>query len=620
MKTLFMDTETKGVQHLYNLKPEEQFHLGQWAWGRDGEVRTTPDYDTFMHEVSQADLLVAHNGFYDLRVIHGKGSRRPLELSLNRQVLDTFSWYPLRFRVPNYYTNRAGKKATTLQKGKQKPELIKRFLALDNLTHHHNLPGKSGDLVALAREFNPKGTLKDDLDFSLIPADEPRFVEYAIQDIVALQALASFMLDEGGSITEYEWREMAVTGINDQISNNGFTVDFGTAQARVDELAAEKDEVMTWLVDNFSFPTSGKQPWRSAEGKRVIFDVLEGFGITEESCPDWERTETGNLSLGGQVMIDLTEGVSEEAEKFGRGLATLMGQRSLAELALDSAWEDGKAHPEITALQRSGRFSMTKPSLPIWTARGKGAVEKSYFVASPGCKLVEMDFSNADQRIVAALSGDHNYAKRFEPGVDGHEVSGRLMFGDEVYDSDPAGYRQIAKALSHAYAYGAGAKTLARTSKLPESEDPSLDPLRLAYQFIDAMDSAYPFNKAWRHDAYQEGKSGWVVSTWGRRMPVDEDRSFTQSPGLLGQAGTRDVLCDGLLAIAYDKIEVMEWLVATVHDAVIWDIPEEHLDWTVPYIRSKLERTYDPKTDIGLPTFFPVSCGKPADNWFEAGH
>lgn len=620
MKTLFLDTETKGIQHLYNLQPKEQFHLGQWAWGRSGEVHTTPDYDTFMHEVSKADLLIGHNLFYDTRVMYGKESTRPLELALNKRILDTFSWYPLRFRVPNMYTNRAGRKATTLQQGKQKPELIKKFLALDNLTHYHGLPGKSGDLVALAKEFNPEGTLKENLDFKLIPNDEPRFLEYAVQDIVALQALASFMLDEGGKITDYEWREMAVTGINDQISANGFTVDLGKAQARVEELAIEKDETMSWLVENFAFPTEGKQPWRSGPGKAAIFKVLESFGVTEKTRPDWERTATGNLSLGGQVMIELTEGLSVEAEKFGRSLATLMGQRSLAQLALDSVWEDGKAHPEITALQRSGRFSVTKPSLPIWTARGKGAVEKEYFIASPGCKLVEQDFSNADQRIVAALGGDHNYAKRFEPGVDGHEVSGRLMFGDEVYDSDPEGYRNIAKALSHAFAYGAGAKTLAKTSELPESEDPERDPLRLAYRFIDAMNSEYPFNKIWRESAYKEGKTGWITNSWGRRMPVDVERAFTQSSGLLGQSGTRDVLCDGLLDIANDKLEVITWLVATVHDAVIWDIPEGELEWAVPYIQSKLERTYDPKTPIGLPTFFPVSSGEPSNNWLESGH
>ena len=97
---LFMDTETTGVQDLYNKKPKEQFRLGQWAWGRDGSVSTTDDYDTFMHEVDKADMLVAHNLFYDTTVIWGKDSIIPLEMAKQKRLIDTFVMYPLKFRIP----------------------------------------------------------------------------------------------------------------------------------------------------------------------------------------------------------------------------------------------------------------------------------------------------------------------------------------------------------------------------------------------------------------------------------------------------------------------------------------------------------------------------------------
>lgn len=622
MKTLFFDTETTGVQDLYNKKPWEQFRLGQWAWGRDGEIHLTEDYEEMLHQVNQADLLVAHNLFYDTTVMWGRDSMKPLELAKERRLLDTFWWYPLRNRIPAKYVTADGKNATTYQKGKQKPELVKRFLKLGNVTAHHGLPGKSGDLADIAKRYNPKGTLKADLDYGLIPTDDEDFRYYAKQDIVALRGLACFLLDQG-PITEYEWREMLVAAINDQMSKNGIRVDRQKAQARVDELEAEKDYFLGWLEENFDFPTTGKQPWRSDAGKASIKSALESFGITPDH-PKWDKTETGNPSYGGEVMVAVTEGT--DAEPLGRAISTLQSQRSLAHLALQSTWEDGYAHPSMTALQRSSRFSMTAPSLPIWTARGDNAVEKEYFIASPGRKLVECDFSNADQRIVAALSGDPEYAKRFQPdpetGIepDGHELSGRLMFGDDEYDKDPKGNRNIAKALSHAFAYGAGAKTLAATSKLPESEDPERDPLRLAYKFIDAMNEAYPWNKKWRERAYNEGLTGKVVSEWGHTMFVDVDRAFTQAPGLLGQEGTRNILCDGLIRIAFDKPEVLRWFVASVHDAVVWDIPEEDLEWAVPYIKEKMEMVFEPKHPISQPIEFTLSFGEPSDDWFKAGH
>lgn len=618
---LFMDTETTGVQDLYNKKPKEQFRLGQWAWGRDGSVSTTDDYDTFMHEVDKADMLVAHNLFYDTTVMWGKDSLIPLEMAKQKRLIDTFVMYPLKFRIPINYTTADGKKATTYQDGKQKPELVKRFLKLGNLTSYHGLPGKEGDLKELAKKYNPKGTLVKDLNFGLIPTDDPDFLDYAENDIVALQALAGFILDVGGPITHHDYREMLIAAINNQISKNGFQVDQAEAKAEVERLETEKNRIMEYLVRDFDFPTTGKKPWMSAAGKGSILKAFDSYGISPEGNPDWTRSPKTNApSFSKDTLLAVAEGT--EAEPLAKALATLQGQRSLAELALDSTHEDGKAHPDITSLQRSGRFSMTNPSLPIWGNRtAELKAQKRYFVPSPGRKLVEMDFSNADQRIVAALSGDPEYAKRFEPGADGHEISGRLMFGDEEYDKDPKGKRTIAKALSHAYAYGAGAKTLARTSRLPESDDPDQDPLALAQKFVHAMDTAYPWNKLWRQKAYEQGLSGWVTDTWGRRMAVDVDRSFTMSPGLLGQAGTRQLLCDGLIRIATgEHPEAIRWVVATVHDAVIFDIPEEHLGWAVDYMKTSLESTYDPGLLMSQPIYFPVSAGDPASNWAEASH
>lgn len=620
----YIDSETRGVQYLFDLPPREQFRLGQWAVGREGEVHLTEDYDEWVSVIENADILCGHNLFYDLMIAFGKDSMRPLELALEGRLLDTYYLYFLHFRIPMFYETAGGRKACTYQDGKQKPERVKAFLSLGNLTHHHGLPGKSGDLVEIAREFNPPKTKKEDLDFGLIPLDHPEFREYAKNDIVALRALAQFIqtnTDLGG-ITPYDYREMIVLAINDQMSKNGIRVDVPEAERRVKELDDKRAKIMSWLVEEFDFPTKGKSPWRSHEGQGAILKAFDTFGIRPEGNPDWTRSEkTGAPSFSKSTLMAVSEGT--EAEELAEAIVTLQGQRPLAQLALDSLWSDGLAHPNITALQRSGRFSMTDPSLPIWGEREDHLKrEKEYFIPKPGHKFLEGDFSNADQRIVAAMSGDSAYAKRFEPGADGHEISGRLMFGDEVYDSDPKRYRETSKALSHGYSYGAGPKTLAKTSGLPEVDEDGVKAIDLARTFVDVMDSTYPWNRRWRERMYEEGLSGWVTNTWGRRMSVDKDRSFTMSPGLMGQSGTREILMDGLIAIARDKIEVLRWLVATVHDAFLFDIPETEIEWAVPYIQSKMERTYDHTefSNIGQAIFFPVSFGKPADNWKDAGH
>lgn len=403
--------------------------------------------------------------------------------------------------------------------------------------------------------------------------------------------------------TAYDKREQLSAAINAQMTRNGFRLDVPVARARVQKLADRKATLLERLARDYNFPTSGTMPWRKTEGKAAIMKILADAGITPESHPTWPKTKTGNISLGGDALIELTTGTP--AEELGESLAELMGQRPLAQQALDNLQPDGYVHHDIVAFQRSGRSSTTKPSLTTWSAKGPKAIEKEYFIASPGCSLMEFDLSNADQRILAAISGDPIYAERFLDGVDGHEINGRLMFTDEVYDSDPVFYRNEAKAPGHAWTYGAGPKKLAWTTGLP---------LETMERFAEGMARKYPVLTAWqlriRRDAEERG---YTVNRWGRRMTVEKGRAWTQTPALQGQSGTTEVLKDGLIRMLDRDIRLILWMVGTVHDALVADLPDTELEWAIPAIQECLE------TEInGID--FPVGRGEPAPNWHLAAH
>src|SRR4029078_8693215 len=121
----------------------------------------------------------------------------------------------------------------------------------------------------------------------------------------------------------------------------------------------------------------------------------------------------------------VTVGTANEA--MGEALGELLGQRSLAQLALDNVQDDDFVPPEIPSLQRSRRFSVSSPGLSVWTAHGPGAVEKSYFVADDDEHvLYEMVFSAADARVVAAYSGDRRYLSDMtNPKFDAHVQTAR---------------------------------------------------------------------------------------------------------------------------------------------------------------------------------------------------
>ena len=609
-KTLFFDVETFSAKEIYNLPPETFFRLGQYAWGRDGDVHITTDLEEMRSVIREADLVVAHNGInFDLPAVLGTDSTETLEMCLAGRVLDTMIWAMAVNPPPYSYKNRKGH--TTYDAGD--PKKARAWFSLDNQAFQFNVPGKIADLRELAKKYNEPKTKVADLKYELIPLDDPEFLEYAEQDVKTLQQVAVKLIDKTnreGHDWNYVYREMAIAGATNQVSLNGISIDEPVASARVQELLEEKNEILGWLQEEYDFPTEGKKPWQSKKGKEVIFNVLAEYGITEKTRPDWDRTDTGNLSLGGQTLLDITEG--SEAERLGRALATLAGQRSLAELALDSMHDDGKAHPTILPIQRSKRWSVTEPGLTVWTK----SREKEYIIASPGRKLVSMDYSNADARAVGAMSGDPLYNKRFELDEngnmpDGHELNGRAAFKAK-YDEDPAHYRQLAKIFGHGWNYGGRAKTLSKQTGAP---------LEDAYEFVDGMDRAYTWLVAWQNDVRAEGKSGWVTNEWGGKLPVESGREFTQSPALLGQNATREILADGLLKMAERDIRLVTWVIGLIHDEVLADIPEEHLDWAVPAMVECLETTFEPKRyGYSTPIHFTVDSGDPAPNWYLATH
>jgi DNA polymerase-1 len=594
-RTLVFDIETHSAELIWSMPPEEFVRLIGYKWlGK--EVVLTDDLEELRKQIMRARLIVGHNiSHFDLPAVFGTKSDVPLSLTMRRKVYDTWVHAALVNPAPYEYTNRFGKVTKCI-----KPEQMTKWFSLDEQAHQLGVPGKAMELKVLAKEFG---------GFGQIPTDDGRFREYLIGDVNAAEAVALALLDKG-PLDKYAMREQELAARAFIIRSNGFRVDDPLAQARVDELTAKRDKIMAGLVENYGFPTEGASPWATTAGKDAIFAALKDAGITARTRKDWPKTATGNLSLGGDALLQITAGT--EAEEFGRALAELKGQRSLAQLALDSQYPDGFAHPEITMLQRSGRWSTTKPGLTVWTARGPGAIEKSYFAPDNDDEvLIEIDYSNADARGVAALSGDRNYAKRFEPGQDGHLLNAIAAWGEKaVMASDEAKkkFRQMAKPLGHGWSYGGGYKTLSRQAGVPLAD---------AKKFCEGMAWNFSDIVNWQERVRAFARQhGYVVNEWGRKLYVEEGREFTQAPALLGQNVTREIVCDAILAMPLSELRRVK---AQIHDALVFSVPKDNWEWWRDRLVKRMTTKFGPRKG-GQVIEFPVEAGNPGANWYEAGH
>ena len=632
---LFFDIETHSADKRHDMEPREFFRLGQYARG-DGPVVLTEDYDEFMAVVDAAPYVAGHNIFaFDLPAMYGNESLRPLQRGQFRRAVDTMILAHLLTPAPYSYTSRNGHTYFDAAA----PNNAMRYYSLDNLAFQFNLPGKMGDLKELAKKHNPPKTLVRDLDFGLIPTDDPEFREYAEGDIVAVRALYKhlmWVLSTSDYNRDYIWREMETAAVNARITSNGLYIDTAAAQATVDEQARSREEILTWLVNDFDFPTEGKQPWKSDAGKGAIQRILAAYGIVFGEHPEWTATEKGAPSFAGDTLIAITAGT--DAEHIGIALAELQGQRSMAQLALESTHADGKAHPDITMFQRSGRFSYLRPGLTVWDTPNKHV-----FLADPGHVAVELDFSNADARAVAALSGDREYAKRFDTDedgndlYDGHNLNGEALFGKGDYcapgydDHGRPILRPLAKMIGHALNYNAGAKKLTSEANKAckalgidrEFETGDL------YDMINNFESTFPRLAAWKNRVVREGESGAVVNAWGRRMVIDKvwdkargeyrSRSYTQAPALHGQSTTREVMSDALIKLARLGGDWPYRIKGVIHDALWVCLPKETVDTDIQQVVECMETVFHPKGGIPIP--FPVGVGPTgAENFRDASH
>jgi DNA polymerase-1 len=625
METLVFDIETYDADLIYTLPPWEFMRLAGYKWVGSGLVNFTTDIDELRELIESADMVIGHNiHSFDLPAVFGTDSLTPMHLADSGRVYDTWTHAALCHPAPMIYTDRNNR-----QRFGTTPGQAAKWNSLDEQANQLGVPGKTQSLAELAYRYGNSSLkraarIRD--GYGKIPVTDDDYRDYLTGDVLASEAVARALL-QIMPLNPYAMREQRVEARKQVISNNGLRVDVAAAEKKATELEGRRLELVGRLAREYGFPTEGKKPWVTNAGKAAIMAVLADNGITPETV-DWPMTTSKHPSpsLGSAVIKKITVGT--DAEPLGVALAELQEQRVLARLAIGSMQPDGFVHPRITMLQRSGRWSTTNPGLTVWSEHDQTKrLEKSVFVPDFHDELLmEFDYSAADARIVAALSGDSRYAALFgndravlaeitgdpnyadhfkSAGV--HAVNAVRAFGAETVAADPETYRQISKALGHAWNYGAGARRLAITSGLP---------LGVAQTFDRGLKHAYPKLTRWQDRTRLYAKrNGHVINPWGRIMRVDRGHEYTQAPALMGQSGTREVICDALLRLPDQLITTVK---AQVHDALLVSIPANQTEVYAGAMIHYMQTTVSP--DGGQAVEFPVSHGHPAPNWAAAGH
>ena len=277
-------------------------------------------------------------------------------------------------------------------------------------------------------------------------------------------------------------------------------------------------------------------------------------------------------------------------------------------LKLAKKSEDNRIHTSfIQTGTATGRLSSKNPNLqniPVKTELGR---EIRYgFVAKEGYKLVGIDYSQIELRLLAHFSKDPALLEAFYEDKDIHLETAVKIFGKERAREK----RNIAKSINFGLIYGMGARKLSQTINVSQKE---------AKAYIESYFASFPTVKDFINKVQKEAKErGFVETLLKRRRYFDfKHANAFQTAGYLREAV--NTVFQGsaadLIKLAMNKInETLEKergkMLLQIHDELIFEVKEEEASSYASEAKKIMENIYE----LAVPLKASVAIG---DNWGE---
>ena len=254
----------------------------------------------------------------------------------------------------------------------------------------------------------------------------------------------------------------------------------------------------------------------------------------------------------------------------------------------------------------TGRLSSKNPNLqniPVRTEAGRQI--RQGFIASKGYKLVGIDYSQIELRLLAHYSKDPALLEAFNNNLDIHLQTAIKIFGeDEAKDK-----RNIAKSINFGLLYGMGARKLGEQLGISAKD---------AKQYIDSYFESFNTVKDYLQSIQDNAMSlGYVKTLTGRKRRFD----FENATGMLKATYQRESVNTVFQGSASDLIKLSMIdidkkykdnndikMLLQIHDELIFEIKDDLVDDTIKDLIEIMENIYK----LEVPLKVSVSKG---DNW-----
>ncbi|MFA0003005.1 DNA polymerase I [Vibrio splendidus] len=405
--------------------------------------------------------------------------------------------------------------------------------------------------------------------------------------------------------TIYEEIEVPLIPVMSRIERTGVFIDDMLLGAQSQEIAVRLDELEQKAYE------IAEQEFNMNSPKQLQAILFEKMGL-----PVIKKTPSGAPSTNEEVLQELA--LDYPLPKLiieYRGLAKLKSTYTDKLPKMINA-ETGRVHTSYhQAVTATGRLSSTDPNLqniPIRNEEGRRI--RQAFVAQHGWKILAVDYSQIELRIMAHLSGDKALLEAFQQGKDIHAATAAEIIGVAI-DQVTTEQRRRAKAVNFGLIYGMSAFGLAKQLGIPRGE---------AQHYMDTYFERYPGVMQYMEDTRSAAsEQGFVETIYGRRLHLPEIQSRN---GMRRKAAERAAINAPMQGTAADIIKkamllVDEWIQAEgdgrvkllmqVHDELVFEVQESAL----VEIESKVQELMESAADLEVPLVAEAGHG---DNWDQA--
>ena len=402
----------------------------------------------------------------------------------------------------------------------------------------------------------------------------------------------------------YREIEMPLVDVLLDVEQNGVLIDQDMLRSQGREIDQKLGQIQEEIYQQAGEVFNLSSP---KQIQAILYEKLE--------LPILRKTPKGQPSTAEDVLEELAVDYEIPALLLEHRSLNKLMSTYIDKLPQEINAKTGRVHTSYQqAVASTGRLSSTSPNLqniPIRTAEGRRIREA--FVATDGCKILALDYSQIELRIMAHLSADESLLNAFTQGLDVHRATAAEVFGTGL-EQVSAEQRRAAKAINFGLIYGMSAFGLGKQLSIGRNE---------AQQYVDTYFERYPGVKRYMEETKQLARDqGYVETVFGRRLYLPD---INARNGNVRQYAERTAINAPMQGTAADiikraMIRVQAWLVDTkphckmimqVHDELVFDVATDEVESCCAAIAELMtgaaELSVDLEVDAGV-----------GSNWNEA--